>query len=107
MTGHEHLEVRALAGRLHHVAQPVSALLSSYGVNLNGFISVISRSAAVTSFVPSSKAEHQHEFELLVAKAIIYVLTPVVRFYLALWLADTWVFFVHRAEHSNQWLYSK
>lgn len=60
-----------------------------------------SRSATGTAlpFPPNEKAE------LLLAKMMYYGLIPVLRFYLALRLADTWVFFIHRAEHSNQWLY--
>ncbi|KAF4506944.1 hypothetical protein G6O67_005627 [Ophiocordyceps sinensis] len=45
----------------------------------------------------------EHELELL-AK-LFHGLMPALRFYTALWLADTWVFFIHRAEHRNQWLY--
>ncbi|PPJ54323.1 hypothetical protein CBER1_06130 [Cercospora berteroae] len=39
------------------------------------------------------------------ARMLYFLVLPLLRFYIALWLADTWVFFVHRAEHSNRWLY--
>ncbi|WPA95409.1 uncharacterized protein RHO25_000008 [Cercospora beticola] len=39
------------------------------------------------------------------ARIFYHWIMPLLRFYIALWLADTWVFFVHRAEHSNRWLY--
>lgn len=41
------------------------------------------------------------------ARVFYHWIMPLLRFYIALWLADTWVFFVHRAEHSNRWLYSE
>lgn len=49
----------------------------------------------------------QQNMDIFLARLLYCALLPALRFYVALWLADTWVFFIHRAEHQNQWLYSE
>jgi sphinganine C4-monooxygenase len=44
-------------------------------------------------------------WELLVAKAIYYYLVPMVQAAAAIFIVDTWQYFLHRAMHMNQWLY--
>ena len=90
---------------MHVLGQTILTLLSFSGLNVKALIAILSRSVFVTTFLPSGRVEHGAE--LLVAKLIYYGLMPALRLYVALWLADTWVFFIHRAEHSNKWLYSK
>lgn len=105
MTGNEGHDTMIWASRVHVFGQTILTLLSSSGLNVKAVIATLSRSVFVTSFFASGRAEH--EVELLAAKLIYYGLIPALRLYMALWLADTWVFFIHRAEHSNKWLYSK
>lgn len=105
MTGNEGRDTMIWASRVHVFGQVILALLSSSGLNVKALIAKISRSVFVTTFVASGRAEH--DVEMLAAKLIYYGLMPALRLYMALWLADTWVFFIHRAEHSNKWLYSK
>ena len=93
------------ANRVHNFGQAILALFLFSGFNVKAIIATLSRSAFVTTFFASQRAEH--EVELLASKFICYGLIPALRLYIALWLADTWVFFIHRAEHSNKWLYSK
>ena len=45
-------------------------------------------------------------WELLSAKAIYWGLIPVVQFMVAIFIVDTWQYFLHRAMHMNKWLYT-
>lgn len=103
--GNEGRDTMIWASRVHSLGQMIIALLSFSGLNVKVLVATLSRSVFVTTFFASGRAEH--EVELLAAKLIYYGLIPALRLYIALWLADTWVFFIHRAEHSNKWLYSK
>ena len=105
MTGSEGTDIMIWASRVHVFGQMGLNLLQSSGLNVKALIATLSRSALVTNSFAPDRAEQ--ELELLVAKCIYWGLIPALRFYLALWLADTWVFFIHRAEHGNKWLYSK
>lgn len=100
MTGNQGRDIMIWASRIHNSGQAILTLLSSYGLNVKPLSGTLSRLITVTTSLAD-------EVELLVAKLIYYGLMPLLRFYMALWIADTWVFFIHRAEHSNQWLYSK
>jgi sphinganine C4-monooxygenase len=46
-------------------------------------------------------------WEMLVARAIYYYIVPALQFALAIFIVDTWQYFLHRAMHMNRWLYSK
>ncbi|KAM7205074.1 sphingolipid C4-hydroxylase [Rhypophila sp. PSN 637] len=45
-------------------------------------------------------------WELLVAKAIYWVIVPAIQFWFACWVQDTWQYFWHRAMHVNKWMYT-
>lgn len=45
-------------------------------------------------------------WELMVAKAIYWYGVPAVQFMLAIFIMDTWQYFLHRAMHMNKWLYT-
>jgi sphinganine C4-monooxygenase len=45
-------------------------------------------------------------WELQLASAIYWYLVPAVQFGLAIFVLDTWEYFLHRAMHMNKWLYS-
>ncbi|KAI9797325.1 MAG: hypothetical protein M1833_005504 [Piccolia ochrophora] len=44
-------------------------------------------------------------WEIMAAHLIYSVLIPVLQFALAIFVLDTWQYFLHRAMHMNQWLY--
>jgi sphinganine C4-monooxygenase len=44
-------------------------------------------------------------WEITVAKALYWVLVPAFQFWLAVFVMDTWQYFLHRAMHMNQFLY--
>lgn len=44
--------------------------------------------------------------EIWVAKLIYWVLIPALQFGVAIFIVDTWQYFLHRAMHMNKWLYT-
>lgn len=44
-------------------------------------------------------------WETVAAKAMYWIVVPAVQFGLAIFIVDTWQYFLHRAMHMNQWLY--
>ncbi|KAL8965692.1 MAG: hypothetical protein Q9183_003733 [Haloplaca sp. 2 TL-2023] len=98
MTGYEDRDLLLWARRLRLLRQSLLTLLSATGLDAKTVSNLLSRSAPEFGQAAQST-------ELLAAKTIYYILIPALRLYLALWLADTWVFFIHRFEHSNKWLY--
>lgn len=105
MTGNEFRDTMIWASRLHVLGQTVPTLIASSGLNVKALVATLPRFGFVLTPFASSRVEY--EMEWLLAKIIYYGLMPALRLYMALWLADTWVFFIHRAEHRNKWLYSK
>lgn len=79
-------------------------LLVSATLGVTALVAKDSPSAFVTTALLRNWVGTSVDF---VARLAYYWIIPALRFYAALWLADTWVFFVHRAEHGNKWLYSK
>lgn len=45
--------------------------------------------------------------EMIIAELLYYVLVPILKFFVALILADTWQYVTHRILHANKFLYSK
>jgi sphinganine C4-monooxygenase len=46
-------------------------------------------------------------WEMFVAKTMYWYAVPAAQFMLAIFIVDTWQYFLHRAMHMNKWLYSK
>jgi sphinganine C4-monooxygenase len=46
-------------------------------------------------------------WEMLLARTIYWVMVPAIQFFIAVAAMDTWQYFLHRAMHTNKWLYSK
>jgi len=46
------------------------------------------------------------DWELSIGKAIYWFLIPTVQFTIAIFIVDTWQYFLHRAMHMNKWLYT-
>lgn len=45
-------------------------------------------------------------WEMTLAKAIYHVIIPAIQFASAVFILDTWQYFLHRAMHMNKWLYT-
>lgn len=46
-------------------------------------------------------------WEMTLAKAIYHILIPALQYFVAVFILDTWQYFLHRLMHVNRWLYSK
>ena len=46
-------------------------------------------------------------WEILLAKAMLWVVEPAARFGIAILFSDAWQYFWHRAMHCNRWMYRK
>lgn len=46
-------------------------------------------------------------WEIEAAKMVYWYLVPAIQFGLAIFIVDTWQYFLHRAMHMNKWLYSE
>ena len=46
-------------------------------------------------------------WEIFAAKALYWYIVPAFQFGLAVFILDTWQYFLHRAMHMNKWLYSE
>ena len=46
-------------------------------------------------------------WEIVAAKALYWYIVPALQFGLAIFIVDTWQYFLHRAMHMNKWLYSE
>ena len=103
-TGGEDLDITVWVGRVQLLGQGLLVLSSYSGLNVTAITTALSKSNLITTSLAS--APTKYEVELLLAKILYYGVIPAFRQYAALWLADTWVFFIHRLEHSHSWLYS-
>ncbi|KAL9473894.1 hypothetical protein ACSS6W_008274 [Trichoderma asperelloides] len=101
------LAQRALPGLLGLVGLNATAISKSMSASypllagaLAGGYYPISETAS-SSATPSFTA-----WELTLAKAIYYVLIPAVQYFVAIFILDTWQYFLHRLMHVNRWLYT-
>ena len=46
-------------------------------------------------------------WEIFAAKALYWYIVPALQFGLAVFIVDTWQYFLHRAMHMNKWLYGE
>jgi sphinganine C4-monooxygenase len=103
------LAQRALPGLLGLVGLNATAISKSMssshpllaGVLAGGYYPVTSTDSAAAA-APTFTA-----WELTLAKAIYYVFIPAVQYFVAVFILDTWQYFLHRLMHVNRWLYSK
>jgi len=92
------LDAGALASKLVST-HPIAAGVISGGkypwlvqlVSLNG------QSQIVPAFAP---------WEMLLAKAMYWLILPGLQFFLGIVIVDTWQYFLHRAMHMNKWMYA-
>ncbi|GAP86449.1 putative fatty acid hydroxylase superfamily protein [Rosellinia necatrix] len=123
MTGHEDYEVAVWATRVRLAQRALPAILGLLGINAatvsknmalshpllagalaGGYYPFLSTSLDTTdgALVPTFAT-----WELMVAKAIYYIVIPAFQFALAVGILDTWQYFLHRGMHMNKWLYTK
>ncbi len=117
MVGKADYDVAVWAQRLRVAQRAIPQMLGLVGVNATalsknmatshpfvagalagGFYPFLSTSTGAPDFAP---------WELACAKFIMNFLIPGAQFFIAVFILDTWQYFLHRLMHMNKWLYSK
>lgn len=121
MFGKEAYDIARWATRLRLAQRALPQLLAFVGLNAAAISKTVSglhpmiaaalsggQYSLVTSYDPisGSTVPAFATWELAVAKGLYYYAVPVVQFGLAIFILDTWQYFLHRAMHVNKWLYS-
>jgi sphinganine C4-monooxygenase len=110
MTGKQAYEVAVWARRMRLAQRYLPQSLSLIGINsmqLAGRLhNQYPRIAAALAGGVYSQPLALQDWELLAAKSIYWYLTPAVQFTVAIFIVDTWQYFLHRAMHMNKWLYT-
>lgn len=80
-------------------------LQSTFGSVLAGGMSSDSRNMSSVHGGQMDSSLDYLAWELFVAKAIYHVIFPALQFLLAMFVVDTWQYFLHRLMHTNKWCY--
>lgn len=110
-------DVAVWASRIRLAQRALPGLLGIVGVNA---VAISKNMAASHPFLAGALAGGHYpflainattpafaEWEMMAAKAIYHVLIPSIQFLVAVFILDTWQYFLHRLMHMNRWLYSK
>ena len=123
MMGKEDHDVACWAQRLRIAQRALPQLLGFLGLNAAAISKNVSGShpiiAAVLAggkypsldmgvdVVTGSMVPTFASWEIFAAKALYWYIVPALQFGLAVFILDTWQYFLHRAMHMNKWLYSE
>ncbi|KAI9845929.1 MAG: hypothetical protein M1837_004465 [Sclerophora amabilis] len=92
------IDAMAMAKNMQAVHPAVAGLVS--GGQYPSLIQNIFTSAGKEVSVPQFAS-----WELVLARAMYWLIVPALQFALGVFVVDTWQYFLHRAMHMNQWLY--
>jgi len=113
MTGMEDCDVAAWATRIRIAERFIPQALAAVGIDsvswAKNLVKSFPSSAGALAgghFPNEIEAPRFQGWELLAAKAIYWILIPAVQFTIAIFIVDTWEYFLHRAMHMNKWLYT-
>ncbi|UKZ68665.1 uncharacterized protein TrAtP1_009687 [Trichoderma atroviride] len=115
MIGKADYDIAVWATRLRLAQRALPGLLGLVGLNATAISKSMSASypllagALAGGYYPSETASSAPSFtawELAVAKAIYHVLIPALQYFVAIFILDTWQYFLHRLMHVNRWLYT-
>ena len=122
--GKEEYDVAVWARRIRIVQRAMPGLLSLISINAKGLAESIAESHPIVagaisgglypSLTQTVKFGDGHEstmpafapWEIVAANAMYWYIVPAIQFGLAIFIVDTWQYFLHRAMHMNKWLYS-
>lgn len=118
VVGKAEYDVAVWATRLRLAQRALPGLLSLFGLNAVA----ISKSMSATHpllagalaggyypFLSTAAAAGPAfaDWELMVARLVYHVLVPGLQFFVAVFILDSWQYFLHRLMHMNRWLYSE
>lgn len=116
MFGKAQYDVAVWATRLRLAQRALPGLLGLLGLNASAISKNMSSSHPLLGgalaggyypFLAASDAPAFAHWELMAAKLIYHVLVPALQFFTAVFILDTWQYFLHRLMHMNRWMYSK
>ncbi|PFH56097.1 hypothetical protein XA68_17073 [Ophiocordyceps unilateralis] len=119
MRGKAEYDVAVWATRLRVAQRALPPLLRLLGLNAAAISKSVSASHPLLAralsgggFPPSLAAPDVGapafaSWELSAASLIYHVLVPALQFFAAIFILDTWQYFLHRLMHMNRWLYSE
>jgi sphinganine C4-monooxygenase len=121
MIGKEGYDVTVWAQRIRLAQRAIPGFLAVIGVDAVKLANNVARSAPMLAgaiagglypsqspkllAIPETTSTFT-SWEMMAAGAIYWYLVPACQFALAIFFVDTWQYFLHRAMHMNQWLYS-
>ncbi|KAI9845601.1 MAG: hypothetical protein M1838_001685 [Thelocarpon superellum] len=121
VVGREGYDVAVWAQRVRIAQRAVPVILTSIGVDAISLAKSLAvsypalgvavaggRSPALLPHTPLTVDGVTRSFaswEIVLAQAIYWLIVPALQFGLAIFIVDTWQYFLHRAMHMNQWLY--
>ena len=110
MTGKQAYDVAVWARRMRSATRYLPQALSSLGINSVQLASRLHDTYPQTSGVLAGGVYSQplsfQSWELITGKVIYWMFVPAVQFAVAIFIVDTWQYFLHRAMHMNKWLYT-
>ena len=110
MTGMQDYDVAVWAQRIRRLESYVPQAAALFGIDAgrlgNKFLDTYPQVAGVLTGGFYRDSTRFQTWELLLAKAIYWGLMPFVQFLVAIFIVDTWQYFLHRAMHMNKWLYT-
>ncbi|SLM41344.1 sphinganine hydroxylase [Lasallia pustulata] len=123
-TGKQEYDVSVWARRVRLAQRALPWLLSLVGVDAGGLASSMAgsysmlagaisggRYPSLTDLVSVGTGSQGQvprfaTWELMTATALYHFITPAIQFGVAMFVVDTWQYFLHRAMHMNKWLYT-
>jgi sphinganine C4-monooxygenase len=116
MIGREEYDIAVWATRLRLVQRALPGLLGFLGLNATAMSKNLSDShpliagALAGGYYPflnmDSNVPSFANWELSAAKFIYYVAVPGLQYFGAVFMLDTWQYFLHRFMHVNRWMYT-
>ena len=115
--GREEYDILVWAARLRATQRVIPWFLAMLGVDAKPWATSLTRSNPTVAGMirggqyantgqPVSAVQAGYTgWETVVAKVIYWYLVPTVQFAVAIFIADSWQYFCHRAVHLNKWLY--
>ncbi|MCJ1404422.1 hypothetical protein MMC11_007647 [Xylographa trunciseda] len=122
--GKEDYDLAVWARRIRMMQRAIPGLLSLVSINANGLAKNMAGShptlagalsgGVYPSLVEAVTVSNGNQvsiptfatWEVFVAKAIYWYIVPAIQFGIAIFIVDTWQYFLHRAMHMNKWLYT-
>lgn len=113
--GKDEHDVAVWASRIRVAQRALPSLLGAVGLNATAISKNMADSHPLLAgalaggyypFLTVAGVPAFANWEMVVAKAIYHVLIPALQFFVAIFILDTWQYFLHRLMHMNRWMYT-